>query len=563
MELATALHHSAQPAGPVVAGPREVEEQDKYEASRRQKALPPGAHPGVLKEPEVQVRAATVGCVAAGAPSLSVVLVSGMMHDDATVQYLLKQSLLARQAELDRRKKRVEEEEEKAKEKEEELEQARRELRTLLAVPAPRRTAEQETRVRACRSVLGAAYKRKRKKRRKKKTPRASSHPSLRRAHCQQRQRYVLAGFAGYDTPRAVFPSIVNARGDSTGAVLGQGDMPVVILSGGFGQTVQKTVESPQLQLIVGRQHPLRAANADPHGSVCSADHGDSSVAAYFGGRCPCCVGSCKSSGAAVCCVSLRRLFGLRSGDTTGAVLGQSYVVFYACPVETTSRSKMNVLVAGFTGDDTSRAVFLVCLSRPRCSAPWPVWTTRNFSRFSSTSFTCPLCATTGASGARDSAGAVLGQGCPCPCCATTRAHGARDSRRWLTSLRHAATSSCSSRAENSRYAQCKLCTFVSFPQVQLLDKVVVPVVCNDNALVQMRITVEVPQLQFLDMELTCPLLCHTGAQVQTSWTRMWTCPLLCQTGSLVQQLWCRSCSSSTSPCGDRGDSTGAVLVGA
>ena len=49
-------------------------------------------------------------------------------------------------------------------------------------------------------------------------------------------------------------------------------------------------------------------------------------------------------------------------GVHTGAVLGQSYVVIYACPVETTSRSKMNVLVAGFTGDDTSRAVILVCL---------------------------------------------------------------------------------------------------------------------------------------------------------------------------------------------------------
>ena len=52
----------------------------------------------------------------------------------------------------------------------------------------------------------------------------------------------------------------------------------------------------------------------------------------------------------------------------------------------------------------------------------------KEFSRLSSTSFTCPMCATTGSSGARDSAGAVLGQGCPCPCCASTRAHGARDS---------------------------------------------------------------------------------------------------------------------------------------
>ena len=130
MELATALHHSAQPAGPVVAGPREVEEQDKYEASRRQKAPPPGAHPGVLKEPEVQVRAATVGYVAAGAPSLSVVLVSDMMHDDTTVQYLLKQS--SRQAELDRRKRRVEEEK-KAKEKKEKQKAAT--AKELVAVP--------------------------------------------------------------------------------------------------------------------------------------------------------------------------------------------------------------------------------------------------------------------------------------------------------------------------------------------------------------------------------------------------------------------------------------------
>ena len=35
-------------------------------------------------------------------------------------------------------------------------------------------------------------------------------------------QWYVLAGYAGYDTPRAVFPSIVDVRGGSTGAVLGQ-----------------------------------------------------------------------------------------------------------------------------------------------------------------------------------------------------------------------------------------------------------------------------------------------------------------------------------------------------
>ena len=61
----------------------------------------------------------------------------------------------------------------------------------------------------------------------------------------------MLAGFVGYDAPRAVFPSFValadEARGDSTGAVLVQGDMPVVIASGAFHQTTQKTVEIPQL----------------------------------------------------------------------------------------------------------------------------------------------------------------------------------------------------------------------------------------------------------------------------------------------------------------------------
>ena len=63
---------------------------------------------------------------------------------------------------------------------------------------------------------------------------------------------------------------------------------------------MQKTPDSPQLQSIAGRHLPLRFANADPYGPVCSADHGDSTVAAFSGGRCPCCVGSCKSSGAAV-----------------------------------------------------------------------------------------------------------------------------------------------------------------------------------------------------------------------------------------------------------------------
>ena len=95
----------------------------------------------------------------------------------------------------------------------------------------------------------------------------------------------MLAGFAGYDTPRAVFPSIVDVRGDSTGALLGQllrllmkpvaipqvqflgpGDMPVVAPSGAFGQAAQKTVDNPQLQFLDKVvQISCRGAEADSY----------------------------------------------------------------------------------------------------------------------------------------------------------------------------------------------------------------------------------------------------------------------------------------------------------
>ena len=91
MSVAAALaeaHHSAPKVG-----------AEPYNAPRSQKTASAGTRPGVLKDPEPQVRAATVGYVAAGAPLLSVVLVSDMMQDDATVQFLLQQSLLARAVE--------------------------------------------------------------------------------------------------------------------------------------------------------------------------------------------------------------------------------------------------------------------------------------------------------------------------------------------------------------------------------------------------------------------------------------------------------------------------------
>ena len=126
------------------------------------------------------------------------------------------------------------------------------------------------------------------------------------------------------------------------------------------------------------------------------------------------------------------------------------------------ARPKMLCIMAGmhqedsyavFAGDDAPRAV----PSRfHRCSSwtiYWPVVCNDRFS----------------------GPGAVLGRVLTCPLLCLTGEVGPDSTknrgiaavavlRRWLTSLLHAATSSCSSRAENSRYAQCKLCTFREDP---------------------------------------------------------------------------------------------------
>ena len=58
MELATALHHSAQPAGLVVGGPREVDVHEKYYAPRGPKTPPPGMRPAPLPRPALVSEAA-------------------------------------------------------------------------------------------------------------------------------------------------------------------------------------------------------------------------------------------------------------------------------------------------------------------------------------------------------------------------------------------------------------------------------------------------------------------------------------------------------------------------
>ena len=56
-------------------------------------------------------------------------------------------------------------------------------------------------------------------------------------------------------------------------------DMPVVVQRQVQGSMVQKSVVVPQMQFIEGRRHPFRAAEAVPHGPVCSVYHRDFAVA--------------------------------------------------------------------------------------------------------------------------------------------------------------------------------------------------------------------------------------------------------------------------------------------
>ena len=63
---------------------------------------------------------------------------------------------------------------------------------------------------------------------------------------------------------------------------------------------LQKTAESPQLQFSAGHRHPVRAAEADPHGPDNSADHREYTVAVRIWlSMSPIC-GPCSLSGAAV-----------------------------------------------------------------------------------------------------------------------------------------------------------------------------------------------------------------------------------------------------------------------
>ena len=174
MELATALHHSAQGLKKrVVEEPREEELSVKHNATSGQIATPLwGVRPAHPLDVSAQPPLVAATCVTAGVPLLGVPSLADAPAeaiDGRTLRYLLKVNLV--------RKKNEEEEEEEEKKKKKRQEES----------------AKLRRRAQALFHHAASLPKRKRKKKRKRKLPRGG------RAHRRQRQWHVRA-------PRAVFP---------------------------------------------------------------------------------------------------------------------------------------------------------------------------------------------------------------------------------------------------------------------------------------------------------------------------------------------------------------------
>ena len=116
MALSAALHHSRGVGPELHEAPRglktdravEEEVREVNDALQGQKRPPPGMRPAPLPEVAGPQATVTVGYVAAGAPSLTVVLVSDDRIDDAALQFLLQQSLLARAEEEEKAREEAE-----------------------------------------------------------------------------------------------------------------------------------------------------------------------------------------------------------------------------------------------------------------------------------------------------------------------------------------------------------------------------------------------------------------------------------------------------------------------
>ena len=178
MELATALHHSAQgPKKRVVEEPREEELPVKHNATSGQNATPPwGVRPAHPLDVSEQPPLVAATCVAAGFPLLGVPSLADAPAeaiDGRTLRYLLKVNLA-------RKKKEEEEQERKAEEEEHEerMLEIHRKVRADEAVTDAEWSAWKAWR--GIGSSSSGVKKRKRKKRRKKRLPKSSSSRSAR-----------------------------------------------------------------------------------------------------------------------------------------------------------------------------------------------------------------------------------------------------------------------------------------------------------------------------------------------------------------------------------------------
>ena len=284
------MQHNA-PRGPTTASAMEVEAHVPHFAPRGQEQPPPGVRPAPLSEVAGPQAAVTVGYVAAVAPSLAVVPVSDLLHDDATVQFLLQQSLLARA-----------QEEEEARELEEvkRMEKAvvtkMQRLEAEVQMYAGQDLSQLSDLERAAVTFVARSdalrrrrreRRRKRKKQRKKKLPRAP-RPRCRRPCVHQRQ--VPAVRSSVVTQRQV-PTVLSFMlpVQFLDTVF---DMPFVVLRQVPGLMVQKTVVRPQLQSIYGRRHSLSFSRGrSPWSRLFSRPQRFLSCRSFSGGRCPCCAG--------------------------------------------------------------------------------------------------------------------------------------------------------------------------------------------------------------------------------------------------------------------------------
>ena len=271
-----------------------------HPAPRRPKTARAGVRPGVLEDPgprretEHELYAASRGPrpPSPGVPSLATPLLAGQVTevlDTSTLAFLTRAVMEEKKKAEVEKEERMRRQRRQAEEHEERMLALNRRVRDDLPLTPAEHAAWKEW---ACRPLSSAGKRRKRKKKRKQKLPlcalprhgcrRLCDHqrqvPAVRIPVMMQRQVPTVHSFL---LPVQFLDTVL--------------DMPVVVLRQVHGFMVQKTVVRPQLQFIVGRRHSFRAADADPHGPDCSADHGDSTVAAYFGGRCPCCAGRAHS----------------------------------------------------------------------------------------------------------------------------------------------------------------------------------------------------------------------------------------------------------------------------